>query len=382
MSASTVDEAQAPAPSGRAFFIDTKSFVFWVMSLVGIYAGIHMFESLSSSIAVKAEPAIAWLAVVEWSIYGGVFFAVVYAHQLFVRRSPQVTIAALLWGGVVATWFASQANAATEDIFDRWFAADFNDRWGTALSAATNEEVLKSLGIVALALLPLAGLRTTLDGWFYGMMIGLGFQLVEDYMYTTDTGSLSEAFAIFLQRGLFAGLFAHAVYTGIIGAGVGYFVSHRDQPMLKRFGVAAGLFAIVWLVHFTWDAAFMNELLGDSLPGFVGAILIKGLPALFLLLMVVRWGRTTERKTWSEFVERHIDPTIVPPDDARALLHRDTRHAARKEAVRLGGHHAGAVRKHLQLAQLRYVQSVMEEGPGSTNAVAAAANVRDLQAMN
>lgn len=91
--------------------------------------------------------------------------------------------------------------------------------------------MLKTLGVVVLVLLPLAGVRSTLDGCFYGMMIGLGFAVVEDYLYTNQyAGDLGTVANDVWTRGLVDGLWTHAVYTGIVGAGIGYLVSRRDRP--------------------------------------------------------------------------------------------------------------------------------------------------------
>ncbi len=374
-----VETAPIPAhvPLGRAHLIDTQSFVFWVFAVVVVYSGIHLFSSISHNQGVQAFPANNWLALVQWTLYGGVFLGVVYSHQLFVRRSAWVTVGALAWGGVAATWFASQANASLQDIFSHWFALDFNERWGVALSAATIEELLKTLGLVVLALLPLAKVRSTLDGWFYGMMIGLGFQVFEDYLYTvSQSGDLTQVFQFLIQRGFFTGLWAHAIYTGIVGVGVGYFVSRKDRSFLVRLGVAVGLFAVAWFFHFIWDAPLLNDWLGDSRGAFLATVLIKGLPALGIMLLVLRWGRNHERTVWAKFVRDHISRDLVSDADTEALLSRRSRRTAQKSAKKSGGHHAAEKQRQLQRAQLTYVQTVSEEGAQSLRAREAADLIR------
>jgi RsiW-degrading membrane proteinase PrsW (M82 family) len=369
-------------PTGRPSFIDLQSFVFWVFVVVVGYGFIHTYSAITSAPIMSVQPGIGWLALVLWALYGAAFLAIVYAHQLFVRRSPLITVAALLWGGFAALWFAAQANSALQDIFNHWFALDFNDNWGTAIAAATNEESLKLLGLVALVLLPLARVRSMLDGWFYGAMIGLGFQLVEDYTYTvTQSSSNLDAVLFLFTRGFLGGLWSHAIYTGIAGAGVGYLVSRRDRPWGTRIGVAVGLFAVAWFFHFLWDLPLLNDWIGDSLLSKVAVFLIKGVPALVTLLIVVRIGRSHERKVWSAFVEGTIDRSIVSDAEATALLDRKGRRAARKAVAQAKGRKAGRLQKHLQYAQLRYVQSVAEEGVGSKSAAEEQAKVQELRAL-
>jgi protease PrsW len=369
-----------PSPSGRARLVDTQSFVFWVFAVVAAYSGIHLFSAITANPTVVALPAISWMSLVVWTLYGVAFAAFVYHHQLFVRRAASVTIGALLWGGVVATWFSAQGNAAMQDTFDQWFDLGFNDRWGVAISAATNEELLKTLGLVVLVLLPMTRLRNTLDGWFYGVMIGLGFQVVEDFIFTVNQSTtLDQVVSFFIQRGFFAGLWAHAVYSGIVGIGVGYFVSRKDRSLANRLGVVIGTFVITWLFHFLWDAQFMNDWLSDLPAPFLMTILMKGVPALVTMLLLLRWTREQERPVWVQLVKKTADPTLVSEAHAAALLSRRTRRAARKAARATGGRHAAHAEERLQRAQLSYVQCLSEEGPLSERATQAAQLVRDLR---
>jgi RsiW-degrading membrane proteinase PrsW (M82 family) len=372
----------APRPTGRPTLFDLQSFVFWIFVAVVVYGGIHTYSAITGAPILAVAPGIGWLALVLWALYGAAFLAIVYTHQLFVRRSPLITVAALLWGAFAATWFASHANAALEDVFSHWFALDFNDRWGAAIAAATNEESLKLLGLVALVLLPLAGVKSVLDGFYYGAMIGLGFQVVEDYTYTIlNSANNTDVVGFIFTRGFVGGIWSHALYTGIAGAGVGYLVSRRDRPWLTRIGVAVGLFAVAWGFHFLWDTPFLNDWVGDSFGAQLLAFAIKGVPALITLLVILRWGRNQERRVWSEFVDGNVDRELISEAEARALLDRKSRKAARKEASDAKGRKAGRLQKHLQYAQLRYAQSVAEEGADSARATEKADSIRELRSL-
>lgn len=87
-----------------------------------------------------------------------------------------------------------------------------------------NEESLKLLGVAALFLLPRARLVSALDGLFRGAVLGLGFLVVEDYIYTVQqSAGVGDVVGFLVSRGFVAGLFAHASYTAptarILGAG-------------------------------------------------------------------------------------------------------------------------------------------------------------------
>jgi hypothetical protein len=162
---------------------------------------------------------------------------------------------------------------------------------------------------------------------------------------------------------------------------VGYLVSRRDRPWLTRIGVAVGLFAVAWFFHFLWDIPLLNDWIGDSMLSKVAVFLIKGVPALVTLLIIVRIGRNHERAVWSAFVDGTIDRSIVSDAEATALLDRKGRRAARKAVAQAKGRKAGRLQKHLQYAQLRYVQSVAEEGVGSNSAAEEQARVQELRGL-
>jgi protease PrsW len=378
MSDTTTNVPGRRESAGRPQLIDTQSLVFWVFAVAVAFSGLHLYQWVTANPLLV--PAVAWLALVQWVLYAAIFLVIVHRHQLFVRRPLSLTFGALAWGGFAALWFSIEADQMLEDIFTRVISPEWNDRWGLAVSGATNEEILKTLGLIILVLLPLVRVRSALDGWYYGMMVGLGFQVVEDYTYTIGQSATTDDVLGFLYlRGLVAGLWAHAVYTGLVGFGIGYLVSRRDRSMTARVGVAVGLFASAWMMHFLWDSPILVDWGEKSSLAFYTTILLKGLPALVMLLAVVRWGRRHERTFWNEFVEHDIDPSLVPADDRASLLDQHGRKAARRAARASGGRTAGRVQKQLQTAQLRYVQSVMEDGADSDRARSLATDIRELQ---
>lgn len=107
----------AQAPKGRPTIIDPKSFVFWVLAFVLVYGAIHTYSYVTiGGTAFEVNASVAWLGLILWSLYAIAFLAFVYHHQLFVRRSPWITLVAFAWGGLVATHFAGEANSALNDL--------------------------------------------------------------------------------------------------------------------------------------------------------------------------------------------------------------------------------------------------------------------------
>jgi len=169
------------------------------------------------------------------------------------------------------------------------------------------------------------------------------------------------------------------VYSGLVGAGIAYFVTRKDKPMARRIVQMVGLFAVAWFFHFVWDSPAFNDFFGDGSGGFFLTILVKGAPALATTLYVLRWGRRHERTQWLAFVNDHVDRSVVPEDAVAELIDKKARKAAVEAARKVGGRGAGRRREQLQDAQLYYIQCVDEEGADSDAAVEAAIVVGELR---
>ena len=125
----------------------------------------------------------------------------------------------------------------------------------------------------------------------------------------------------------------------------------------------------------TWDTHYLGDWVGAEFLAF----LVKSIPALLILLAVVHFAREHERKVWTAFVDGQIDRGLVTEAEAKALLGRKPRRAARAEVREAKGRQAGRLQKHLQYAQLRYIETVDDEGADSARAADDAAEIRDLK---
>ena len=81
--------------------------------------------------------------------------------------------------------------ATADDLASRYVGKTagpgFNSVWGASIAAPVNEEILKLLGVAALALMAPSAVRGALDGWGYGALSGLGFQFAENFLYVLNT---------------------------------------------------------------------------------------------------------------------------------------------------------------------------------------------------
>lgn len=227
------------------------------------------------------------------------FAALAVPFWLFVsarleRKSTGPLALALAWGGLVVT-SVSIAGSALDDLVAKLGLSHLAADWGAALSGTSVEEAAQALGVIAIVLVARKQTNKVLDVIFYGAMVGLGFQIVEDIVYALDAVQLAgrgdqvqPVITTFLLRGLLSGAFSHTLFGALGGVGIGYLVIRRHEGPFRRVGMTALALVAAWASHLLWNSPlFSNGLRNDSF-GLVLALLLKGLPPLLLTLLVVR----------------------------------------------------------------------------------------------
>ncbi len=310
-------------------------------------------------------------AAIAWGIYGAVLMWILYRLELFERRSLKTIAGAFLWGAVVVAGIGVTASPAMAGIVDSILGEGLSG-WTSALAAPLTEEPLKMLGVAALAMIPGAHVRTTLDGLFYGLIVGLGFQVTESFLFTVNVaasrgGALEFVYAMVIVRGVIGGLWNHPTFSGVAGAGVGYFVS-SPKPLPWRVFVAGGSLAVAMFFHGLFDSPLLAGL--DGL-----GVIIKGIPILVILIVVLVVARRHERERFEFVAAAQIDPDLISEAERHALSSHSRRRRARREARRSGGRRAGRAMRDLQSAQVDLVDAAMDEGVVSPRYREAAGNV-------
>ncbi len=150
------------------------------------------------------------------------------------RESPWLFAIALLWGAVIATGLALPLNSGIILAVHHWLArhaeiADFLGPegallLGAPLAAPIVEETTKALGVVLLFTLLRAEFDNIRDGFVYGALVGVGFNLLEAPLYVAQGVAQYGVAPWGLQFGARYALFGlggHAMFTGIFGALLG-----------------------------------------------------------------------------------------------------------------------------------------------------------------
>ncbi|HEY7176016.1 MAG TPA: PrsW family glutamic-type intramembrane protease, partial [Micromonosporaceae bacterium] len=278
-----------PTPFGTSRRRSLELPAFWV--LVALLAiGVWRFLALVLPAFVRFPIAMA-VAAALFVLYAIPFVIVAHSVDFFEPEPKLLLGAAVGWGALVATTTAVTGNAAARSIVAKLTTPAFAVAWGPAIIGPTLEEVLKTLGVVIVVLVARRQVNSVADGAVYGAFVGLGFQIVEDFV---DAGNavvlagrgdnVEPVFLTFLVRGFLGGLWSHTLFSALAGAGVAYFVVHRgNRSFRRRLAVGLGAVAGAWLFHFVWNSPWFENGFGFGGFGILAGLIVKGAPALVLV---------------------------------------------------------------------------------------------------
>jgi protease PrsW len=299
---------------------------------------------------VQNEPQAGTVTLIVWGLYALPLLAAILTVDYFEREPWPLIAFALAWGGLIATGLALSANSAVQSILTTSQGLNFTTQWGAAIAGPTDEELLKGLGVVVCALLARRRMRSPVDGFILGAVTGLGFQVVEDVVYTANVMATGQdpwaAIAqMFVLRGIMGGLWSHAAYTGLFGLGLGYALTRPQWPWARRALAAVAGFVAAWSLHFLWN----SPLLVNSTEWQL--VVVKGLPALLLLLALLARAQRADSAVFLPALAAVQNPLVATDAEIAALTDRRSRRGARAAARATGGRRGARAVRHLQRAQ-------------------------------
>ena len=232
---------------------------FWVYCVL-LIAGLQTtWNTLHTGFQVMPVSALGGLAA--WTLYTLPLLWLFRRLGVFRGQSAGALLMAFAWGGLGAVYLALTANQAMFGILAKTFGPEFLQAWGPGIVGPSDEEPLKLMGVVLLVLMAPQRFRSVSAVMALGFLVGLGFQVVEDFFYTVN-GAMNHLNAnqwepvtqMLLVRGLICGLWSHAAYTAIASFGVGYFVANPEVRFTRRLGVAVAAFGLAWAMHGFWNS--------------------------------------------------------------------------------------------------------------------------------
>ena len=297
-------------------------------------------------------PVAGQASVLLWTLYAVPLILLINSFDFFEREPALLIAGALVWGGFIAAGMALNANEAFIDLLAASGGTEFAETWGPAVVAPFVEEPLKTAGIVAVILMSSRMIRGSVDGFVVGAMLGLGFQCVENFVYTAnalfDSSNQDKADAIvsvFLARGVASGLWSHAAYSGIVGLGVGFAFTRLDLSRGRRIGAAVAAFLVAWSLHLLWNMPWPFDDVG-ALSAALRGMLIIG-----VLLIGVHEAQSRESEIYTRHLRTIDDPRLVARGEAEYLRNYRTRRARVRQVRREQGQVAAMWARRLQRAQ-------------------------------
>ncbi|MBL8929420.1 MAG: PrsW family intramembrane metalloprotease [Kineosporiaceae bacterium] len=171
---------------------------------------------------------------------------------------------AFAWGAGVATLAALLINTASVDAIT---AAGGDPTLGAVFVAPLTEEFFKGLAVLLILLIRRREFDGIVDGIVYAGMAGIGFAFVENILYlgrTLGDGGAATA-AVFILRCVVSP-FAHPLFTGAIGVGLG--IASRTRNVLVAILAPVLGFLGAVLLHGAWNLSASSGFNG-FLTGYV-----------------------------------------------------------------------------------------------------------------
>lgn len=368
------EEARLSAPPARAprwgrqeSLIQPRQPAFWLYALLFAIGAWFFLDQQSMMSALSTAYLLSWALVL---IYAIPVALVIYRLDLFEREPKILVAAALVWGGVIATSLAAEANSAWLEVLGKVASPGFTSEWGKAIVGPGVEETLKLSGVVILYLIASDEFDGPMDGFVYGAMVGLGFTVVEDVSYFINAvaaapGAVDQAgpvFDTFIIRVVGGGLYGHVLFTGLTGTGFAYLMTRPLAGDLRRVGALACIAAGV-AAHVVWNSPLMDSLLltrdggNPSTLQWIEYGSVKGLPFLLLLGVLVFFATRSEESNFRKIVARDPDPDLITEPEILSLRSLLARRNARIAARRRFGPEGQRLEGLLQQAQIDYAMA-------------------------
>jgi RsiW-degrading membrane proteinase PrsW (M82 family) len=257
------------------------------------------------------------------------------------RLRPEPTrllLAALTWGGLIATYVSLRLNG--------WLAADLGDRFGASARSAVFvapwvEEACKATIIFAVAWWRRHDFNGVIAGVVYAGLTGIGFAFTENIVYYgqifqhvhdlgNDNGAAMGAVqSLFLWRGV-AAPFIHPMFTMMTGIGIGLAVRYRNVGVRVVAPVVGYCTAVLLHMGYNTAASFA---VGRALVGVYVGMLV---PTLLLVSTIVAWAARHQRRVLAARLQDYTVYGWLKPAQIPYLVARTERAAFRRQAKALG----------------------------------------------
>jgi len=244
--------------------------------------------------------------------------ALVWWMDRYEREPIALLVASFIWGATGAILFSLVSGAVVTEVLQQLFLPDLNSSdlgfaVRTAFIAPLTEEPSKAL--IFAPLLFTRQFDNMTDGFVYGAAVGLGFGMVENFLYFAGTlDDVGTWVLTVIIRTLFSAT-GHAVFTSVVGASLG--LAAFRGPGWVLFSLIVGMSCAIGM-HGIWNGMLNLTAIYDepgfSAAGFLLAILEFTVAFVIFEVCIFNEGRTVRRELTEEAKEG-----LIPLEHARIL---------------------------------------------------------------
>ncbi|MCC6178222.1 MAG: PrsW family intramembrane metalloprotease [Chloroflexi bacterium] len=311
-------------------------------------AGLFFFLGMGLLlVAAVPNPVTLGVAAVAAVFPVPLFAFVILQLDRYEREPWQVLLAAFLWGAVVATFIAAISN----DLIGALVSAIVGEALGglltTSVVAPIVEETAKGSALLLLYWIVRHEFDNVLDGIVYGSLVGIGFAMTENVLYfgrMLQENGLVGLGVLFYLRVILGG-FGHALYTGTVGAGLGYAREVRRRWIIPIIIPLAYLLGIVQ--HAAWNflgATVVPAILPDNVNPLVMLFVVMPVttvvltaPGVIALLIIATLAWRREAAVIRTHLQDEVPQGVLSLDEYERLPSQRARFAAEMRALRSHG---------------------------------------------
>lgn len=254
----------------------------------------------------------------------GIIFLVNALHR-YKHEPGWLQLLAFLWGAAIAiplSFLLEQlVNTTLSSTLQQDTGSLLNVIW-QGISAGIIEETLKGLGLVLLFLLLRDVFHRVSSGIVYGVLIGGGFALVENFFYFSQT-TKDEVMSLIVGR-IVLGWLMHPTFTACFGVALGY--AWQTPGRWRKWLLPIGGYLLAVSLHglfniVTLQASMMVLVMpANSTTVFFSEImvLVNYLPPFivqFLLLIVLIRALAYESEIMREFLVPEVSRGVVTVEE-------------------------------------------------------------------
>jgi hypothetical protein len=199
---------------------------------------------------------------------------------------------------------------------------------GGPVVAPVVEETAKGAALLLIAWRLGQEFDDAVDGVVYGGLVGLGFATSENVLYFGRAflgGGAAAVGIAFLVRVVAAG-FAHSMFTGMAGAGLGLALERRDG---RRWPIAVAGYGVGVGLHGLWNlVAVLGAVKGHVFVALGVDVAVLLLPGVWTLLAVVHFAWRRERRAVAEGLAEEVATGVVLAGEVAILTSRRARRGA------------------------------------------------------